>query len=120
MCGVSVSFAMQSAQLPGSKEVRPEYRDINAQVLQEVLRRLDPAFQAFFRRVQAGEQQGYPRFQGKDRSTSVTYLQVGEHGGAVLDGWMLSLSKIGRIPICLHRPLQGTPVRRCAFRGSRI
>ena len=38
-CGVSVTFAMQSAQLPGIKEVRPEYREINAQVLQDVLHR---------------------------------------------------------------------------------
>jgi putative transposase len=40
-CGVSVTFAMQSAQLPDIKEVRPEYCDINAQVLQDVLHRLD-------------------------------------------------------------------------------
>ncbi|HEV2458018.1 MAG TPA: transposase, partial [Ktedonobacterales bacterium] len=96
---VSVTFAMQSAQLPAIKEVRPDYRALNAQVLQDVLHRLDKTFQAFFRRVQAGEHPGYPRFQGKDRYTSFTYPQVGEHGGAVLDGSMLSLSKIGRIPI---------------------
>ena len=29
--------------------------------------------------------------------------------GAVLDGGVLSLSKIGRIPLRLHRPLEGTP-----------
>jgi putative transposase len=34
---------------------------------------------------------------------------VSEHGGAVLDGAILSRAKIGRIPIRLHRPLQGTP-----------
>ena len=50
-CRVCVSFAMQSAQLPAIKEVRPEYRDLNAQVLQDVLHRLDKTFQAFFRRV---------------------------------------------------------------------
>jgi putative transposase len=108
-CLVSVSFAMQSAQLPGIKEVRPEYRDINAQVLQDVLHRLDKTYQAFFRRVQQGGTPGYPRFQGKNRYNSFTFPQVGEHGGAVLDGEILSLSKIGRIPIRLHRPLQGTP-----------
>jgi putative transposase len=108
-CHVSVNFAMQSAQLPGIKEVRPEYRDLNAQVLQEVLHRLDRAFQAFFRRVKAGEQPGYPRFQGKDRYDSFTYPQMGEHGGAVVDGGILSLSTIGRIPIRVHRPPQGTP-----------
>ncbi len=109
-CGVSVTFATQSAQLPAIKEVRPEYRDIHAQVLQEVLHRLDRAFQAFFRRVKQGETAGYPRFHGRDRYNSFTYPQVGEHGGATLDGWcLLSLSKIGRIPIRLHRPLEGTP-----------
>jgi putative transposase len=60
-CRVCVTFAMQSAQLPAIKEVRPEYNDINAQVLQDVLHRLDKACAAFFRRVQAGERPGYPR-----------------------------------------------------------
>jgi putative transposase len=108
-CGVSVTFGMQSAQLPGIKEVRPEYRDINAQVLQDVLHRLDRAFAAFFRRLQAGARPGYPRFQAKDRYNSFTYPQMGEHGGAALDGSMLTLSKIGGIRLRLHRPLQGTP-----------
>jgi putative transposase len=108
-CRVCVSFAMQSAQLPAIKEVRPEYHDINAQVLQDVLHRLDKAFAAFFRRVQDGEQPGYPRLQGKDRYNSFTYPQVGAHGGAVLDGGMLSLSKIGRIRLRMHRLLHGTP-----------
>jgi len=38
-CHVSVRFAMQSAQLLAIKEVRPEYRDLSAQVLQDVTRR---------------------------------------------------------------------------------
>jgi putative transposase len=74
-----------------------------------VLRRVDKTYQAFFRRVQNGETPGYPRFQGKDRYTSFTSPQVGTPGGAVLDGGILSLLKIGRLPIRLHRPLEGTP-----------
>jgi putative transposase len=54
-CGVSVTVAEQSAQLPAIKEVRPEYRNIHSQVLQDVLTRLDRAFQAFFRRIKNGE-----------------------------------------------------------------
>jgi transposase len=42
---VSVTEAMQSAQLPDIKEVRPEYGDIHSQVLQDVLTRLDRACQ---------------------------------------------------------------------------
>ncbi len=108
-CGVSVNYYQQKAELPGIKEAMPEYAGVHSQVLQDVVLRVDRAFQAFFRRVKAGETPGYPRFQGRDRYNSFTYLQVGEHGGAALDGGLLSLSKIGRIPIRLHGPLKGTP-----------
>jgi putative transposase len=108
-CGVSITAAGQSAQLPDIKEVRPEYRDINAQVLQDVLARLDRAFQAFFRRVKSGEKPGYPRFQGANRYNSFTYKQVGEHGGARLDNGFLVLSKIGRLAVRWSRPIEGTP-----------
>src|SRR5215472_13944110 len=62
MCAVSITAAGQSAQLPAIKEVRPEYQDIHSQVLQDVLTRLDRAFQAFFRRVKAGETAGQGLF----------------------------------------------------------
>jgi putative transposase len=68
-----VTEAMQSAQLPDIKEVRPEYRDIYSQVLQDVLTRLDRAFQRFFAHVKSGEKPGYPRFQGTARYHSFTY-----------------------------------------------
>src|SRR5689334_2654830 len=55
---VSSTLASQRAQLPEIKQARPEYQDIHAQVLQDVLSRLDRAFQAFFRRVQACETRG--------------------------------------------------------------
>jgi putative transposase len=71
---------MQSAQLPSIKQVRPEYAEITAQVLQDVLHRPAKAFAAFFRRLQAGEHPGYPRLQGTDRSTSFTYPLVGMVG----------------------------------------
>jgi putative transposase len=108
-CGVTVTEAQQSAQLPAIKEVRPEYRDINAQVLQDVLARLDRAYQRFFARVKAGETLGYPRFHGANRYNSFTYKQFGEHGGARLDNGFLVLSKIGRIAVRWSRPLEGMP-----------
>jgi putative transposase len=106
-CEVSITVASQSAQLPDIKDVRPEYGDIHSQVLQDVLTRLDRAFQAFFRRVKSGETPGYPRFQGSNRYTSFTYKQFGN--GATLDNDCLVLSKIGRIAVRWSRPLEGTP-----------
>ena len=106
-CGVSITAAGQSAQLPTIKQVRPEYRDVHAQVLQDVLTRLDRAFQTFFRRVKAGETPGYPRFHGANRYNSFTSKQFGN--GATLDKGFLALSKIGRIAVRWSRPLEGTP-----------
>ncbi len=106
-CGVSVTAAGQSAQLPAVKAVRPEYHDIHSQVLQDVLTRLDRAFQAFLRRIKNGETPGYPRFQGASRYHSITYKQFGN--GATLDDGFLVLSKIGRMALRWSRPLEGTP-----------
>src|SRR5215831_9933364 len=97
MCAVSITAAGQSAQLPAIKEVRPEYQDIHSQVLQDVLTRLDRAFQAFFRRVQAAETAGYPRFKSRRRYDSFTYKQFGN--GATLDNGFLVLAKIGRLAV---------------------
>ena len=95
--GKSATYYQQKAELPDLKAACPEYAAVHSQVLQDVLLRLDRAYQAFFRRLKAGETPGYPRFQGRNRYNSFTYPQYGN--GVVLDGGMLSLSKIGRIPL---------------------
>ena len=48
MRGVSVSYYQQKAELPGIKEAMPEYGEVNSQVLQDVMLRVDRAFQASF------------------------------------------------------------------------
>jgi putative transposase len=105
--GVSLTYYDQAGELPDLKAACPEYAGVHSQVVQDVLHRLDRAFQAFFRRVREGRKPGYPRFQGRMRYHSFTYPQYGN--GAVLDGGVLTLSKLGRIPLRLHRPLEGTP-----------
>jgi putative transposase len=70
------------------------------------LARLDKTSQAFFRRVKGGEKAGFPRSQGRDRSHSFTYKEVGN--GATLDNSFLVLSKIGRIAVVWSRPSEGT------------
>src|SRR5262245_62063133 len=109
MRGIPVTYYQPKAELPGVKEAMPDYAEINAQALQDVALRVGRAFQAFFRRVKAGETPGYPRFQGHNRYHSFTYPQVGDHGGAHLDNGLLVLSKIGRIVVRWSRPIEGTP-----------
>lgn len=80
---------------------------MSSQVLQDVLHRVDRAFQAFFRRVKAGETPGYPRFKGKGWYDSFTYPQWGN--GVKLDGGRLILSKIGVLRLHKDRSLEGAP-----------
>ena len=105
-CHKNITCTHQSAELPAIKDVRPEYHDVHSQVLQQVLTRLDRAYQAFFRRVEQGEKPGYPRFQSANRYHSFTYKQFGN--GATLANGDLILVKIGRIAVKWSRPLQDT------------
>ena len=73
----SLGYSPQAAELAEIKAAYPAYQDIHSQVLQDVLRRLDKAFAAFFRRIRNGETPGHPRFQGEGRYDSFTYPQSG-------------------------------------------
>jgi IS605 OrfB family transposase len=103
--GKSISYYDQQNDLPEIKaEIRQEYQEIAAHVLQDVLRRLDRAFQNFFRRCKTGENPGFPRFQGRNRYDSFTYP---DGAGWKFDGRYLHLTKIGKAKVKFHRPLEG-------------
>jgi putative transposase len=113
MAGKSVSSSEQKRDLPELKdEIREEYQNIHSQVLQDVLLRLERAFKAFFRRVKAGENPGYPRFQGRNRYDSFTYPQGGY---SLTHDNRLCLSKIGSIKVKCHRQLEGT-IKTCTIK----
>src|SRR5229473_6213891 len=116
--GKRVNYYDQQNDLPEIKaEIREEYQTIAAHVLQDVLRRLDKAFQNFFRRLLNGENPGYPRFQGRNRYNSFTYPDgagwkldtmtrpVDKKGIARVN---LRLTKIGTVKLHLHRDMAGT------------
>jgi putative transposase len=105
--GVSVTYYQQKAELPGIKETMPEYGEVHSQVLQDVVLRVERAFQGFFQRIREGKTPGYPRFHGRDRYSSFTYPQF--DNGAALDNGFLVLSKIGRIAVRWSRPIEGVP-----------
>jgi putative transposase len=104
VCGASVCYYAQKRELPGVKEVRPEYRQIGSQVLQDVIERVEWAFAAFFRRVRGGEKPGYPRFRSRDRYDSFTYSQCGWK----LEDGRLVLAGIGALKVRWSRPIEGT------------
>jgi Probable transposase. len=46
--------------IPIWKKEKPELKTVHSHTLQDVTMRVDLAFQAFFRRIKAGENPGYP------------------------------------------------------------
>jgi putative transposase len=105
-CHVSLTRDQQEAARKALREAMPEYAAIHSQVLQDVLARLDQTYQAFFRRVQAGERAGFPRLRGRERSHSFTDKEYGN--GARLAKGCRVLAKIGRLAVRWSRPVQGT------------
>jgi putative transposase len=90
----SISYYDQQNVLPEIKAARPEYVALGSHALQQTLRKLDRSFQAFFRRVKAGQTPGFPRFKSASRFSGFAYpdqagwklLQHGKRGGTLRMG----------------------------------
>jgi transposase len=85
----SVKYTEQSAWFKAEGTVNPFFARLNFSSAQATMRRLDRAFQAFFRRRAAGEKPGYPRFKGSHRFDSIEFP-------ACRDGIRLSWKSIPR------------------------
>ena len=109
---VQMHYYSQANQLPEIKDIREEYQDVHSQVLHDALRRVQKAFDAFFRRVKNGEEPGCARFQGKGRYDSFTYPQV---GFSLTHDSRVCLSKIGSIKVKMHREITGT-IKTCTIK----
>ncbi len=95
------------------KEKVPELKDVHSQVLQNVAVRIDLGFKAFFRRIKQGVNPGYPRFRGHGRYDSFTYPQTGFR----LNEKSVSLSKIGKVKVVLHRSIEGA-IKTCTIKKT--
>ncbi len=102
--GKSISCIDQKNQLPDLKKGFPEFKAVGSQVLQDVIERLQKAFDAFFRRIKnKAEKAGFPRFKGKDRYDSFTLKQAGYK----IEGRYLYIAGVGRFKLFLSRPIEG-------------
>jgi putative transposase len=114
--GKSIGYSIQQNEMPLLKDQFPEYIQIHSQVLQSVLKRVDLAYQSFFRRIkQKGEKAGFPRFHGKEHYDSFTYPQSGFSFTKGKN--RINLSKIGLVKIKLHRQIPlGTQIKTCTIK----
>lgn len=78
----------------------------NFSTCQDVLRRVDKTFAAFFRRIKAGEKVGYPRFKARDRFDSYTFPSWGD-GCHLTEAGRLKVQGVGVIKLKMHRPIVG-------------
>jgi IS605 OrfB family transposase len=102
----TVGYYGQKRDLVEIKALREEYQDIASHVLQDVILRVERAFQRFF------DGAGFPRFKGRTRYDSFTYpdgagwkLDGEEQGNSGVS--TLHLTKIGEIKVRLHRKIEG-------------
>ena len=88
-------YYYQKRQLTGAKKTNPDLKEIQSQVLQEVVGKVDKAFRSFHQRGY-----GFPRFRKKIRSMVFPQFKTNP-----IVGGKIKLPKIGEIQINLHRPI---------------
>ena len=115
--GERVGWIDQFKELTGASTEIPSLDEFGVTVHRGTLKRLDQAFEGFFRRVSDGQTPGYPRFRSPARFDSVTYPTT--------DAWKLSVPEgrkgtygrlrirgVGHVQTKLHRSFDGaTPAQ---------
>jgi putative transposase len=99
----TVGYAMQCRDLTELRAENEMYGALPCQSSQVTLKRLDLAYQAFFRRVKSGQTPGFPRFRSFDRFSGWGYNTHGNgfrftHGDGVGHS-TLRLSGIGEVKL---------------------
>lgn len=92
LCRESVDYHQQQTELTEIRAVDPDVRAVAVDIAREPLRRVDRAFQAFFRRCKAGQKPGFPRFRSKARYDSFAF---GGCNPVVLKGGRIKVPNLG-------------------------
>jgi len=101
----SVDYFDQQNRLPAFKSVWTEYKELGSHALQATLKRVDFAFQRFFKRLG-----GYPRFQSIRSYSGWTYPDIaGWKTHTTGDNGYLELSNLGQIQMRGKARTWGTP-----------
>jgi putative transposase len=102
-----VSYGDQSAQLKAIREFCPEQARWSFSSQQATLRRLNRAFDGFFRRVKAGQTPGFPRFRSEHRWGSVEWPRDGDGCRWKPEYRQVYLQGIGTVNVSMHRSVEG-------------
>ena len=75
MAGVGISLYQQMVELTGIRQDSTEWAALDVNLGRGVLRRLDRAMNAFFRRIKEGGTPGFPRFKPMSRFRCIELAQ---------------------------------------------
>jgi len=94
----------QKRSLVHLKTEREWYKDIHADVLQDMVKRVDLAFNRFVKGDSNSKRSGKPRFKGKNRYRTFAYQRVKPE---CIQGNRIELPKLGKIKFIQHRAIPG-------------
>ena len=113
MAGKSITYYDQCRSLTGVRSDLPEWEAMSLEVGRGALRRVDRAFQSFFRRVRAGEKPGFPRFKSRHRFNTI---EIAEPTAGMVRrsgdgrGAYIRIKGLPTVTLRTKRPLpEGTP-----------
>ncbi|MEA5470411.1 transposase [Spirulina sp. 06S082] len=102
----SVNYYTQQAALKETKILFPEYKEIYSEVQQINLQRLDKAWKKWRVPDKKGKRGGRPRFKKAGQLRSFEFSRVNHPKATIkFDGKNLITTKLGIIPVIVHRPI---------------
>lgn len=113
---ISLSYGNQASELKAVRAADERLAGFSFSAEQQVLRRLDKAFKAFFRRIKAGDKPGFPRFRPKSQFDSADF-RVGDGLTIRRTGRLGIVGIPGEIKVRWHRALPAKPGAAVVFRS---
>ena len=106
-CGIAPlkdkpNYYLQQNSLVSLKAKYPDIKLVQSQVLQNVVKRVDLAYERFVAGDSTGKRSGKPRFKGRGRYRSLTFTQMRQ---TCVSGNKITLPKLGTLKLVLHRPI---------------
>jgi len=112
--GRRIGYVSQCRELTEIRRAGDGPPRMSCSAMRDPLRRLERAFQAFFRRAKAGEKPGYPRFRSRRRYDSLTWASAWS-----IRERRLALQGIGHLKVKWHRELPAS-AKVCTITVRRI
>jgi putative transposase len=103
--GKTLRYAEQARHLTEARSL-PEVKSHLRMIQEDALKRLESAFDGFYRRLRNGENPGFPRFRGKDRYHTFSQ-QYEKERACPIKGDKLTVPGVGTCRMRLSRPIEG-------------